>query len=90
MAVTASRTLRDEIVGVLKGQTDGVKISGTPRWIATRIDAPVRAVREELTALSLEGITKSRTHRSGEVLYRLKDKHDDAWDALRFLAPSLN
>ncbi|MCC2627767.1 MAG: hypothetical protein K0S14_1417 [Thermomicrobiales bacterium] len=73
-------SLRDEIVGALKG------VSGTPRWIAGQINAPVRAVREELSALALQGIAKARTHKSGEVLYRLKDRHDDAWDALRLPA----
>jgi hypothetical protein len=84
-----TRTLRDEIVDVLHGDGE-IKVSGTPKWIAGQIGAPVRAVRDELTSLSLQGVTKSRTHRSGEVLYRLKDQHDDAWDALRLPAISLN
>lgn len=89
-AVIPTRTLRDEIVGVLQAKTEGQRTAGTARWIASQISAPLRAVREELSALSLSGITKSRTHRSGEVLYSLKDHLDTAWDAFRGPGISLN
>jgi hypothetical protein len=79
-AVIPTRTLRDEIVSTLQQKIDGSKVSGTARWIATQVNAPVRAVREELTSLGLAGTTKSRQIRSGETLYTLKDKHDAAWD----------
>lgn len=85
-----ARTLRAEIVNALTRPTGGTKVSMTPKYLAKQIDAPVRAVREELSALSLEGVTKSRTHRSGEVLYSLRDKHDDAWDQFRSPSISLN
>ena len=90
MAEAQARTLRAEILGALTRPTGGTTVSMTPKYLASQINAPVRAVREELTALSLERITKSRTHRSGEVLYSLRDQHDDAWDAFRTPAPSLN
>jgi hypothetical protein len=85
-AVIPARTVREEIENVLKGSE--LSISGTPRWIATAVNLPVRVVREELSKMELEGKVKSRTHRSGEVLYRLKDQHDDRWDAHRGLAIS--
>lgn len=88
--VVPVRTVRDEIIEFLTPKDQGNKISATPRHIAGQIGAPVRAVRDELSALALAGLIKSRTHRSGEVLYRLKDQHDDAWDALRLPAPSTN
>lgn len=85
-----ARTLRDEILNALTRPTGGTKVSMTPKYLAGQINAPVRAVREELSALSLQGITKSRTHRSGEVLYSLRDQHDDAWDHFRSTSLSLN
>jgi Predicted transcriptional regulator len=78
----ASET-RDLIVRALKPA--GSK-SMTAKYLAVQLGAPVRTVREELERMSLEGTVRARRHRSGEVLYRLKDRVDTAWDGLNGLS----
>ena len=89
-AVISARTLGEEIEHVLGRKLEGTKISGTIAWIARQINAPARVVREEIQSLVLQGKVRSRTHRGGQVLYRLKDRHDDTWDRLRLPVISLN
>lgn len=79
LAAGASST-RQEIVRALSPA--GTK-SATAKYLATEIGTPVATVREELAAMGREGRVRSRRHRSGEVLFRLKDSLDAAWDSLR-------
>jgi hypothetical protein len=83
-AVLPARSVRAEIVAFLSGAAghEG-RISATAKYIATSLGFPVRVVREELEKMALERTARSRTHRSGDVLYRLTDAVDDRWDAVR-------
>jgi len=86
MAPQIGATTRQEIVRAL---SPAGQVSMTAKYLAGVLELPVRAVRDELTAMGIDGTVKSRTHRSGEVLYRLRDKIDAAWDAQNGLQRAL-
>lgn len=80
----AARSVRGEITRVLAlTRIADAQLSTTPKYLATILGLPVRAVRGELEMMAREGLVVSRTHRSGEVLYRWKDRQDDRWAAFR-------
>ena len=77
-APAAPSALRREIENALAGG-----IAGTVRWIASKVNRPLRAVTAELQYLELEGKLTTRTTRANEVLYKLPDVNHHNWAALR-------
>ena len=80
-------TVREEILAALR---PAGTISATPRYLAQQLELPVRRVRDELDAMVLDGTAKRRQLRSGEILYRLKDRIDSAWERQNGLSTPLS
>lgn len=83
VAGSASST-RQQIVRALSPA--GTK-SATVKYLANEVlGLSVREVRETLEEMARAGLVKRRIHRSGEVLFRLKDRIDSAWEGQRGLS----
>jgi predicted ArsR family transcriptional regulator len=83
MALTAAGSASETRELITRALAPAGTKSMTAKYLAAEIGVPVREVRDELARLGRDGTVRSKTHRSGEVLYRLKDRFDAAWDGVR-------
>lgn len=89
--------LRGEIENVLSQKIAGTPISGTLTWLTAELGGAGKSaeaqVAIELAALELEGRVTTRViPRSGELVWKLTDKHHAQWQAANNLqaTPTLN
>lgn len=87
LTVEQVRALRAEVVDVLARKVDGVQVAGTVRWLAAELGGTTPQalgfVAAVLQDLQREGLVTTRTLRSGEVLWKLTDKHHAKWQEIR-------
>ena len=84
-------TVRKRIENALREKIGRVPFSGTVGWLVQRLGcnpshtlfgAACERVGQVLTQMQAEGLVTTRRLRSGEMVWKLTDKHHKAWQAL--------